>query len=225
VYSRFRDRIYPCAEVAAVTSCPGGVASVAGATNDAVNGGGIGANARVTFAKQVDLGFHFLGGQGVGRYGTSGLPDMTAHADGTLALLRSYQGLGTLEWHKPKFDLYFNAGVEYVGRNSSIDTIPATPKAVGYGDPSNNTTGCYSETLPSSNNGTSFGSLANCTADTRNLIEGSFGFWYKLYNGPKGRIQFGPQYSYVVRNTWRGTGGDPHGIENMFLTSFRYYLP
>lgn len=223
VYSRFRDRIYPCAEVAAVTTCPGGVASVAGASNNGVDGGGIGANARVTFAKQVDFGIHFLGGQGLGRYGTGGLPDMTVHPNGTLALLRSYQGLGTLEWHKPKFDLYTNAGVEYVGRDSSIDSISG--KAVGYGDPSNATTGCFAETLPSANNGVSFGSLGSCTADTRNLIEGTFGFWYKIYNGPKGRLQFGPQYSYVVRNTWRGTGGDPHGVENMFLTSFRYYLP
>ena len=32
---------------------------------------------------------------------------------------------------------------------------------------------------------------------------------YKLYNGDRGRIQFGPQYEYLVRNTWRGVGGDP----------------
>jgi hypothetical protein len=34
----------------------------------------------------------------------------------------------------------------------------------------------------------------------------------------------------VVRNTWAGVGapgitGEPHAIENMVLTSFRYYLP
>ena len=38
-------------------------------------------------------------------------------------------------------------------------------------------------------------------------------------------MQWGPQYSYVVRNTWSGAGGQPHGVENMFFTSFRYYLP
>jgi hypothetical protein len=57
------------------------------------------------------------------------------------------------------------------------------------------------------------------------VIEGTAGFWYRFYNGPKGKLQFGTQYSYVTRNTWSGVGGDPHGIENMFLTSFRYYLP
>ncbi len=53
----------------------------------------------------------------------------------------------------------------------------------------------------------------------------------RLYHGPKGRLQMGPQYSYLVRNAWVGynsTAGvyvAPHGIDNMFLTSFRYYLP
>jgi hypothetical protein len=69
------------------------------------------------------------------------------------------------------------------------------------------------------------GSLSNCTGDTRAIFEGTFGFWYKPYNGPKGKIQIGPQYSYIVRNTWAGTGGQPQATDNMFLTSFRYYLP
>jgi hypothetical protein len=67
--------------------------------------------------------------------------------------------------------------------------------------------------------------LANCTADTRALIEGTAGFWYKFYSGPRGSFRFGTQYSYITRNTWSGVGGDPHGIDNMIFTSFRYYLP
>jgi hypothetical protein len=72
--------------------------------------------------------------------------------------------------------------------------------------------------------------LANCAANTRNIIQGTVGFWYRFYKGPKGTLQFGPQYSYVVRNTWSGAAGatilgQPSGIENMVLTSFRYYLP
>jgi hypothetical protein len=57
------------------------------------------------------------------------------------------------------------------------------------------------------------------------------GVWYKVYNGPKGRMQFGPQYSYISRNAWAGAGQttgtslSPHGIDNVFYTSFRYYLP
>ena len=42
---------------------------------------------------------------------------------------------------------------------------------------------------------------------------------------PTGRVQFGGQYSYVTRNTWSGVGGAPRSIDEMVLTSFRYYLP
>jgi hypothetical protein len=72
--------------------------------------------------------------------------------------------------------------------------------------------------------------VANCTADTRVIMEGTLGFWYRFYNGPKGKFQFGTQYSYVTRETWSGvagtgTSGSPSGLDNMIFTSFRYYLP
>jgi hypothetical protein len=56
------------------------------------------------------------------------------------------------------------------------------------------------------------------------------GFWYRFYNGPKGRFQYGMQYSYATRETWSGvaapfTDGSPKGLDGMVFTSFRYYLP
>jgi len=227
IYSRFRDRVFPCGEVATTDTCGGqaaGVTSTIDAYNDSRNGGGFGANARWSFVhKRLDLGVHFLDGQGIGRYGSAGLPDASVHANGTFDLVRSYQGLGTIEIHAKKYDLYFNGGAEYAGRAASFD--PISGKAVGYGSPLFVNSSCYSETLPGSG-GFSPGSLgSNCTGDTRALIEGSAGFWYRLYNGPKGKLQFGPQYSYVTRNAWSGVGGEPHGVENMVFTSFRYYLP
>ncbi len=219
VISQFRDRVFPNA----TATTP----SAAGAFNDSKTGGGIGANARGSlYSKHIDVGVHFLGGNGTGRYGTAGLADATVHPDGTLALIRNYQALGTLEWHSPKWDVYANAGGEYDARTAYLT---AAGKGVGYGSPLLVNTGCGTEVLPTGGAGFTPGSLANCTGDTRNIIEGTFGFWYRFYNGPKGRIQWGPQYSYVVRNTWSGTtggnSGQPHGVENMFLTSFRYYLP
>jgi hypothetical protein len=224
IVSRFRDRVYPCEEPPANPAlCSGGISSTQGAYNASKNGAGLGANARITLFKQLDFGVHALAGNGVGRYGTAGLPDATVNADGTLALLRSYQGLATLEWHLPRFDVYLNGGEEYVGRRWQID--PVSHKAVGYGSPLFVTSGCYTETLPGSGSGFGFGGLANCNADTQRVIEGTVGFWLRLYNGPKGKLQLGPQYSYVSRDAWTGTVGAPHGIENMVLTSFRYYLP
>jgi len=60
---------------------------------------------------------------------------------------------------------------------------------------------------------------------TRALIEGTIGFWYRFYSGPRGRFQYGTQYSYVTRNTWSGEGRQPNGLDGMVFTSFRYYLP
>jgi hypothetical protein len=225
IFSRFRDRVFPCAEASATFPCGGSTLPTAfGAYNASKNGGGVGANARWSFVnKHLDFGLHALGGSGVGRYGTGGLPDTTIHADGTLALLKSYQALGTLEWHGPKLDVYFNGGAEYASRSWQID--PISGKAVGYGSPLFSNTGCFTEPVAGSG-GFTPGSLGStCTGDTRVLIEGTGGFWFRFYNGPKGKFQWGPQFSYVTRNAWSGLGGSPHGIDGMIFTSFRYYLP
>jgi hypothetical protein len=233
VFSRFRDRVFPCEDVAATTLCgtsstPGPNASAA--FNGSKNGGGFGANARWSFDKErIDFGLHALGGSGIGRYGSAGLADASARADGTLDLIRSFQGLSTLEWHGPKLDVYLNAGAEYASRAASFD--PVTLKTVGYGAPTFNNSTCFSEAGPGSG-GFLPGSLGStCTADTRVIIEGTAGFWYRLYDGSKekvnrGKVQFGAQYSYITRNTWSGaSGAEPHGIDNTIFTSFRYYLP
>jgi len=119
IISNFRDRIYPFANIAAgldgalpTPTC--GVAVPVAATppcNNVRTGGGGGANARWSFfQKHVDFGLHFLGGDGVGRYGSSQLAEVTLHPNGTLALIRSYQALETLEWHSPHWDVYTNVG-------------------------------------------------------------------------------------------------------------------
>jgi hypothetical protein len=227
IVSQFRDRIFPCAIATATAPCvldPAIVApSAVGASNDSRTGGGIGANARWSvFAKRVDFGIHVLGGDGVGRYGSGGLPDGTIRPDGTLALLRNYQALGTLQFHpNPKLDIYMNVGGEYASRAQYFKAASATVPNEGYG-------AVGSGYIP--------GALGNCTADTRNLLEGTIGFWYRFYKGPKGAVAYGMQYSYVQRNTWRGVGnaastngfgvtGQPAVSEPMWFTSFRYYLP
>ena len=238
VVRRFRDRVYPGATATTPTA--------AGAFDFSTTAGGIGANARVSILKKhIDIGGHFLGGDGMGRYGSSTLPDVTVNPNGTLALLKSAQGLATLEYHASKLDVYFNAGGEFVGRHFQFNGKGAT---VGYGSPTANNAGCFTEPVPGSAPSTPGFSVpgsgfqpsnpANCAANTRNVIEGTAGFWYRFYKGPKGTLQWGPQYSYFMRNTWAACGGAaltgpcpvfhltaPHGNENMFLTSFRYYLP
>ncbi len=234
LFSRFRDRVYPCEDTLATTGSPvvcDGVTitgpSAVGANNASKNGGGIGANARWTFAdKHVVFGLHGFGGSGIGRYGTSTLSDASIHADGTLHLIKEFQGLSTLEWHGKKLDIYSNAGVEYAARSWDIDSTSGSPVEVGYGAPGFNNTGCYTENIPGTTTaGFTPGALSHCTADTRALIEGTLGFWYRFYKGPRGTFQYGTQYSYVTRNAWSGNGGSPHGIDGMVFTSFRYILP
>ena len=233
VYSRFRDRVFPCEDIAATTLCGSATKAgpnATGAFNSSKDGGGFGANARWSFAhKHVDVGAHGFGGSGVGRYGTAGLADVAVHSDGTLYLIKSLQGLGTLEFHYPKVDVYFNGGAEYAGRAANFD--PIQKKVVGYGSPFFANTGCLTETGPGAG-GFAPGALANCTADTRVVIEATGGAWFKVYDGARekqnwGRIQFGPQYSVVIRNTWSGAGfpSQVQGVDNMVFTSFRYYLP
>lgn len=231
LFDEFRDRVFPCAEASAAFPCANGATAPTTATayNASTSGGGVGANARWSFAnKHFDFGLHGFGGSGIGRYASGGLPDASINGNGTFHLVKELQGLATIEIHAPRTDIYFNAGSEYAARTASFD--PISGKVVGYGAPSFNNSGCYSETLPA--NGTGFlpGSLSSCTADTRALIEGTAGFWFRIYDGSlekvnRGRIQFGPQFSYVERETWSGGGLQPHGLDAMVFTSFRYYLP
>ncbi len=242
LYDRFRDRVFPCENfplTGPFTTCPNDAAvtgpSPVGAYNVSKNGGGWGANARWNFYnKHIVFGLHAFGGQGIGRYGAGQLSDLSIHANGTPDLIHNLQGLTSLEWHGKKLDIYLYAGDEYNKRAYDFD--PATNEYVGYGAPHFKNSGCYTEDAPTlalTNGFNTVNSLSSCTADTRSLIEGTAGFWYRFYNGPRGKFQFGTQYSYITRQTWSGIGpagskapgASPEGIEGEVFTSFRYYLP
>jgi hypothetical protein len=235
------------------------VVSSFGATNSSSTGGGFGVSGLwPLFSKHVDFGVKAVAGDGVARYGGSQLADATARPDGTLALIRTLHGLGRIEFHAtPKLDIYAYWGAEYAWRagysgydsvtitkttaipaNGTNPAIPATTHTVisttgigGYGNFAANNSGCATEGVPTNDFNPSSG--ANCAGDIRIIQEATLGFWYKFYQGPKGRMQFGATYSYVAKDAWSGTGGvaaggaaiSPKGIDNMVFTSFRYYLP
>ena len=219
--STFRDRIF----------------AASGPYNASAIGGGGGANAWFPFESgRINLGFHVLAGDGVGRYGAGGAaPDATVNPNGQLQLIRSYQGLGTLAFHYPKWDVYFHLGGEYAGRSQFISGGGTIPNE-GFGAIGFNNAGCWTEVAAGSG-GFTPGSLANCAGNVRNIIEGTAGVWYTFYQGPKGTFKFGAQYSYEDLNTWAGVGGTgvctnaahpgcgPNTNENMFFTSMRYYIP
>ena len=234
---RFTDRVYPCGEVlltgtATTGPCPNGIGTgpnAVGAYNTSKEGGGVGASARWKIPGNLVFGLKGFGGSGVGRYGPAGLPDLSINGNGTPHIVKNLIGLSTLEWNHKKVSLDFYAGAEYASRTFSID--PLTGKQVGYGAPTFKDYGCYTELPPAVNTGFTPTSLSDCTADSRVVTEGTAALWYRFYNGPRGRFQFGTQYSYVNRQTWSGVGFAktssvaPVGLDNMVFTSFRYYLP
>jgi hypothetical protein len=235
------------------------VVSSFGATNSSSTGGGFGVSALFPlFNKHLDAGIKGVAGDGIGRYGSAQLADATARPDGTLALIRTAHGLGRLEFHAtPKLDIYAYYGLEYAWRagysgydsvtitkttaipaTATSPAIPATTHTVisttgigGYANVAANNSGCATEGVPLNDFNPSSG--ANCAGDIRIIQEGTLGFWYRFYQGSKGRLQFGVQYSYITKNAWSGTGGvpaggaaiAPKGLDNMVFTSFRYYLP
>jgi archaellum component FlaC len=251
IISEFRSRIYPCGVVGTDTGnlTPGTTTvpcsvngsttpSAVGAFNDSRTGGGAGASAKVPlFAKKLDVGLKFVAGSGIGRYGSAQLPDSTARPDGTLALIKSAQWLGGLEFHaSPKLDIYAYVGQEYGGRAAyqgyttitvlNTPGIPATPTSPaipttkttsiklnqfgGYGSPFANNSGCSTENPPASQLLPSGG--GTCAGDIRAITEGSIGFWHKIYTGPKGGVRWGIQYSYITKTGWSGNNGVPTAI-------------
>jgi hypothetical protein len=106
-----------------------------------------------------------------------------------------------------------------------------TAAAVGYGsrllNNASSTSNCNVTTNPTYNSSsTGYYAGAACGAQTRDTQEITGGYWYDLYKGDRGRLRQGFQYGYVVREAWSGAGGiGAKGVENMFYTSFRYYLP
>jgi hypothetical protein len=220
----FRDRNYPA------------VTTTAGANNSTTAGGGFFANLRMPATKYLDVGVHLMTGPGVGRYGTTTLPDVTVRPDGTLATIKSQQGLISLEGHPTKkLDIFGYAGGEYAQRTNYLSS---TGKLVGYAPVTSSNAGCGIETLPATpssglgsigvagNPPYSPGTPASCLGATRALIQGTAGFTYRVYTNPKyGRLQYQLQYSYLTRKAWAGVGGEPTGTNNMIFTSMRYYIP
>ena len=274
IISTFRNRAYPCGvigtnakdtappAVPTTISCPVDAStspSSLGAFNDTRTGGGLGANLRLPlFGKKLELAAQGAAGDGIGRYGSAQLADLTFRPDGTQALIRTAHGLGELVYHAtPKLDFYADFGAEYAWRaayqgydsvtvtktpaipaTATTAAIPATTTTTfklnqigGYGSPFANNSGCSTENPPANQLTPSGG--GPCAGDTRIIMEGTLGFWHKLYQGPKGGLRWGLQYSYFTKSGWSGNGGLPAGtpgiapkaVDNMVWTSFRYYIP
>ncbi len=204
--------------------------SSAGAYNNAVVLGGIGASGRIsTLHHKLDLGAKGLYGEGVGRYGNSTLSDLTDKPNGEFAALRNTSVITTAEWTiNPRLVAYFNWGGDFVGRagyttttitgvknfTASTTTIDANGNPVtvpgtitfNVGDAA---VGYGSKTSSNAGcktdgnpayTGVGFYPAGSCGAATQYVQEFTGGYWYDLYRGPAGRLRQGIQYGYAVRD-------------------------
>jgi hypothetical protein len=228
--------------------------STAGSYKNNIALGGLGASGRATLAGKFTVGLKGLYGPGVGRYGSTTLSDVTAAASGEFTPLHNLSALGTVEVAAtPRLIIYLNYGGDYAGRNSGVGTTLGAPSAaqnpttkvwgghwgapaaapVGYGSYLLNNSSCLTNAAPGFNgSSTGFYPGGSCGAQTKDVQEATAGYWYDFYKGDYGRVRLGMQYAYALRQSWTGASvsGSPNGvgakgIDNMFWTSFRYYLP
>jgi hypothetical protein len=207
------------------------------------------------FADRLSLGLKGLYGPGVGRYGDSTLSDVTSAASGEFSPLHNLSALSTVEIAAtPRLSLYLNYGGDYAGRNSGLGSTLGAPTAtknaatgvwgghwaapaaapVGYGSYYLSNSACLTNAAPGYNgSSTGYYPGGSCGAQTKDVQEITAGYWYDFYKGDYGRLRLGMQYAYALRQGWTGlpvssngpNGVGAKGIDNMFWTSFRYYLP
>ncbi|NIJ33316.1 hypothetical protein [Sphingomonas oligoaromativorans] len=177
-----------------------------GAGNNSATGYGYGGSIVAQIVPGVlDAQFSGIGGKGIGRYGSAGLPDVTFSADGRIHPLNEFMLLGGATLHATRMlDLYAFAGEEQEDRKILSG-------------------GTYGVGLPTANNSGCFIEGGACAGNTRRIRQLTAGFWEKLYQGSYGRAQVGIQYSYTQRQLFAGVGGMPQVSQNMGFLSFRYY--
>jgi len=185
----------------------------------------------------LDLQGSVLTGEGLGRYGSSQLADVTIGPDGTLKPLRTTQVLlGFVAHPWVGLDVYGYAGQEQVGSNFWSQKVGAATTLGGFGNPGYPNGGCQVE-----NTASTFAAAFNnpvvagtCTANVHRTQELSIGFWQQLYKGDLGQIRAGAQYEYVRLQAFPGSpvvsaanGPTPNqGLNpnnNVVFFSLRYY--
>jgi hypothetical protein len=181
-------------------------------TSNDVHSWGYGGSVNLTLIPKIlDIQFSGIGGKGIGRYGSAGLPDVTSDAAGNLHPLNEFMLLAGATLHAtPKLDLYAFAGEEQE-QQMLLDN-----GTTGLGLPTANNTGCFIET-------TTTATTSACAGNTHRIRQLTGGFWDKFYQGSFGRAQVGIQYSYTQRELFDGVGGEPQTSNNMAFLSFRYY--
>ncbi len=196
-----------------------------GRNRTALAGGGGAAMLLPVIGKKLVFQASGLVGQGIGRYGSGQLPDATINQNGTPIPIPEVEVLTGLVYHPTKaFDLYAYVGAEQEAKRSFNENIRSVRYPFGYGNGLYNDTGCNIEGSSSS----------TCSGQTRGLIEGSLGGWWRFMHGNWGTLEAGAQWEYFRKEAFSGTSTStvgkktvtasvsPTTDDNMVLFSFRY---
>jgi hypothetical protein len=227
-----RDYYYPILNTAGTAAAPVYTYQSSYVNNTKTAGGAFGAARVYLFDKHLEVAAQGMVGTGTGRYGSSQLADATLRPDQSLAPIKNYHGLGSVEYHlTPKFDVFVYYGDEYAQRTVYTTNLGDT---MGYAPKNLSNAGCYnlpSATTASTGGATGTISASTCAEPTRNIMEAMGGFQWRPITSPKyGRLQYSVTYSYIQRNLWGGTGSattptSPRATEPMVHAQMRYYIP
>jgi hypothetical protein len=173
--------------------------AVPAATFTTAGGGGF-VNLHVDIFKGFRLMTNNFISDGGGRYIFGQAPDLIAHADGSISLIHASSTVTGFEYTRKNTIIFGYYGGIYVGRNTAIDS---NGKFIGYG---------YTGASSSQN---------------RTIQEATFGFNTAIWRHPTyGALNLIGQYSYLTRNPWYVSAGNPANASlNMVFLDLRYTLP
>ena len=168
---------------------------------DAAGGGGS-VNVNIEVVKNLRVAANTFFSAGAGRYIFGLGPDVIIRGDGSPSLVHSASTVDGLEYQAtPNLAFYGYYGLAYFDQNVAVDPADGEPVGFGYtGSPSNH---------------------------NRSIQQGTFGFSQTIARDPSyGGLQWGVQYSYLVRKPWYVAPGQPDSAHlNMVFLMFRYLLP
>jgi hypothetical protein len=185
-------------------------------------GGGLGAT-WTAVPKLLDVEASFLGGKGIGRYGSAGLPDVVVGPGGDLKAIPMYMFMGGATVHAtPQLDIYLFGGLEHQSQVAANPVVGPTTLHLGLGNQFATLGNCFVE-------------LGSCSPQTQQIDQVTVGFWDKVYTGSFGQVRVGIQYSHTDLYAFPGLAGTngagfppgatvaPKTSDDMVFTSFRYY--
>ena len=183
-----------------LTHSPSSTRSSASITTRWAAGGQVNLNFEVV--KNLRLFANTFYSDGAGRYIFGLGPDLIIQGDGSPSLVHSASTVDGLEYQAtPKLALYGYYGGAFFQKNVAID--PADGKQVGFG---------YT------------GSPSN---QNHSIQQWTLGFSHTVWRDPShGGLQWGAQYSYLVREPGYVAPGQPGNAHlNMLFFNLRYLLP